>query len=71
MAVTTSVKGIQTGIEKGRLEPLHSTAVRQHERRFEPLSATARAALEPLDAIGLESLLDRVLTARVIADLDL
>lgn len=71
-ADTLEAKGVEKGIEKGRLEGMRTLLLGMLERRFGPLPEGARKHLGAIDSSEeLSKLGDRVLDARSLDDLGL
>jgi hypothetical protein len=71
-ADTLEAKGVEKGLEKGRLEGMRTLLLGMLERRFGPLPEGARKHLGAIDSPEeLSELGDRVLDARTLDDLGL
>lgn len=71
-ADTLEAKGVEKGIEKGRLEGMRSLLLSQIEHRFGPIPKQARKRIDGMESTEqLSELADRVLDARSLDDLGL
>jgi flagellar biosynthesis/type III secretory pathway protein FliH len=70
-ARTTFEKGVQTGLQQGLQQGQRTTLRKQIEARFGPLSTSAQERLDSLNSARLEGLTLELLKAQSLQDLGL